>query len=100
MGGVVSSADKETIEESMGADPLFPVRGAIGILKKALMPFAKKLKQPKVLGALQPSAAMDNRIVLPRQDVGDDDGREEEVEPALEDDRVDTTSKVRGIVSI
>ena len=100
-GHTLQDEDKETIEESLGAAALLPVvRGAMGILEKALMPFAKKLKHPKVLGALQSSSAVDNPIVLLLHDAGESDGREEEVEPALEDDRVDTTAKVRGILSI
>ncbi len=86
--------DKENVE-SLGAGPLLPVRGAMGILEKALMPFVKKLKQPKHLGARQPSSAVDDRIVLPLHDVGEgDNGCKVEAEPAL-DDRVDTFT-VRG----
>ena len=85
--------DKETVESS-GAGQLLPVRGAKGILKKALMPFVKKLEQPKHLGALQPSSGVDDRIVLPLHDAGEDDDCKVEAEPAL-DDRVDTFM-VRG----
>ena len=86
--------DKETVESS-GAGQLLPVRGAIGVLKEASMLFfMKKLKQPKHLGALQPSSGVDDRIVLPLHDAGEDDDCKVEAEPAL-DDRVDTLM-VRG----
>ena len=85
--------DKVTVESS-GAGQLLPVRGAKGILKKALMPFVKKLEQPKHLGALQPSSGVDDRIVLPLHDAGEDDDCKVEAEPAL-GDRVDTFM-VRG----
>ena len=47
-----ASADKGTTVEGMGAGPLLPARGIHGIFK-ALVPFVKKLKQPKHLDALQ-----------------------------------------------
>ena len=97
-GGDASAAANKKTVGSVGADPLFPVRGAIGVLKKALMPFAKKLMQPKHLGALQPSSGVDDRIVLPLHDAGEDDGCKVEAEPAL-DNRVKTV-KVRVIPSL
>ena len=86
-----ASADKGTTVEGMGAGPLLPARGIHGIFK-ALMPFMKKLKQPKHLDALQPSSAAEERTVLPFHDAGED----MEAEPAL-DDHV-ATVEVRGIL--
>ena len=56
--------------KTLGAGPLLPnVRGIHGIPEKALMPFVKKLKQPKHLDALQPSSYMGDSIVLPLGEV-------------------------------
>ena len=93
-GDASAAADKKTVG-SVRANPLFPVRGAMGILEKALMPFMKKLEQPKHLGALQPLSAVGNRLVLPLQDAGEDNCSKVEADAAL-DDRVGTF-KVRGI---
>ena len=93
----VDYSGKKTVE-SMGAGPLLPVRGGtIGFLENALMPFMKKLKQYKHLDALQPSPTVDDRIVMPLHDAGEDGSCKLEGEPAL-DDNVDTV-KVRDTIS-
>ena len=94
--GEVDYSGKKTAESSMGAGPLLPVvrGGTIGFLEKALMPFVKKLKQSKHLDALQPSSTVDDRIVLPLHDAGEDGSCKLEGEPALVD-KLDS-AKVRG----
>ena len=96
-GGVDSSAaaNKKTVE-SMGAGPLLPVQGdIIGVIKKALMPFPKKMKQPPKHLLQSSTATVDDRIVLSLDDVGEDDNGKAKAELAL-DDNMDT-AKVRGI---
>ena len=83
----------------MGAGPLLPVRAIIHVVKKALVQFlSKKLKQSKHLDVLQHSSTVDDRIVLPLHDAGEDDGCkvEAELELTLDVDNMDT-DKVRGI---
>ena len=75
--------------KTLGAGRSLPVvRGILGILKK-------KQSKPKDLDATrQPSSTVDDRIVMPLHDAGDDGSCKVEGEPAL-DDNVDTV-KVRG----
>ena len=90
--------DTNKTVKTLGAGPLRPVRGFVGILKSTSMLFTKTLMKSKNLVALQPSpTTTDDRIVLPPFDAGEDDGCKVEVGPAL-DGNVDTllTVKVRG----
>ena len=84
----------------MGAGPLFPVRGILAALRKALMPFPKKMKQSEHLDALlQPSSTVDDdRSVLPLHGVvGEDDKSKVKAKTtkAWDDDIVDALLPVK-----
>ena len=83
----------------MGAGPLFPVRGGIlATLRKALMPFPKKMKQSEHLDALLQSSTVDDRSVLPLHGVvGEDDESKVKAKTtkAWDDDNMDTLLPVK-----
>ena len=74
----------------MGAGPLLPVRRILATLRKALMPFPKKMKQSEHLDALLQSSTVDDRSVLPLYGVvGEDVESKVKAKTAWDDDNVD-----------